>query len=295
MIEILPIIASTLMSGLSVVLLKKGLDLQETKGLKSPISNILHLFTNKWWFTGGVFMLSGWLLRFISIQIADISYVRMIYVSHIVVVVIGSKLLVKEGFNRSLIVSVLVILSGLLFVAFSPPLTRSEIGDIQNYVYFFIVLLVVLIITLLITILKASTRRLFYAISSATSFGLGAVTQGLFAVNNFQLSYLTVPSFYFSLLSQPLVYFMILFSLSGFILGNLMFYRFKISLTYSIAYPLTEIIILIGSVIIFGDDLSIITNPFRIIGIILMMTGLAITLVTQRQYLVNPLLTKTDG
>ncbi len=291
MLEVLLSISSMLLSGVSIVFLKMGLDVQAANELKNPLSNALHLFKNKWWFTGGVFMLSGWLLRFILLKYADITFVRMIYVSHLIVVVFGSKFLMKEKFGFSFIISLAIILSGLLFVAISPPLTGAEIGSIQLYTGFFIVMLVIIICAILVSFLSKSTRKLFYAISSGTTFGLGAVTQAVFAKNNLEFSSLLNPAFYLSMIIQPLIYIMVIFSLIGFILGNMMAYRFKMSLSYTISYPLSEIVVLIGAIIIFSDDLSIITNPFRVIGIMLLMIGMVITLVTQRKHFVNPMLT----
>jgi drug/metabolite transporter (DMT)-like permease len=288
MLEILVVLASMVCSGMAVVLVKKGLDRLPPEPGKNVLRTSLTLLTNKWWFMGGALLLVGWLLRFIAIGLSDLSYVRMMYVSHLLIVIIGSKLLVKEKLTPSLVLSILVILSGLLFVTASPPLTRTEVGDIPRYTAFFIIMLVLLMVSLLFTILSARSKNFFYAISSACSFSLGAVTQGVFAVNLLDLQSLTSISFYISLLNQPLIYLMVIFSFFGFILGNLMAYHFKISLSYSIEYPLSEVFVLIGSVVIFNEDLSFATNPNRIIGIILLMVGLVVTVVTQKKYLIRP-------
>jgi drug/metabolite transporter (DMT)-like permease len=288
MIEILLGLSSMFISGLAIVLVKKGIDSLPSDHVKNPLKISLYLIKNKWWFTGGSFLLFGWLLRFIAISISDLSYVRMMHVSHLIIVAIGSKLLIKEKFTLSLLLSIVVTLSGLLFVAASPPLTRNSEGDLQKYVSFFFVMIVLFLLALLVTILKSGSKNFFFALSSACSFGLGAVTQGVFAVNILQLPSLTSISFYISLFFEPLVYIMVVFSLFGFILGNLMGYRFKISLSYTISYPLSEVIVLIGSVLIFNEDLSFTTNPNRIIGILLLMAGLVVTVVTQRKYLIRP-------
>jgi drug/metabolite transporter (DMT)-like permease len=288
MLEILVGLASMVISGMAIVLVKKGLDSLPSDPGKNVLKISLRLIKNKWWFTGGSFLLLGWLLRFIAINMSDLSYVRMMYVSHLIIVVIGSKLLVKEKFTPSLLISILIILSGLLFVTTSPPLTRTDDGDIQRYAIFFIVMVILLVAALLITIFLARSKNIFYAICSSCSYSLGSVTQGVFAVNLLDLQSLTSISFYVSLLIQPLIYIMVFFSLAGFILGNLMAYHFKISLTYAIQYPLSEVFVLIGSVVIFNEDLSFATNPNRIIGIILLLVGLVVTVITQRKYLIRP-------
>lgn len=288
MLEILVGFLSMLFSGLGIVLLKKGLDSMPSEYGNNTLKFWLHLIKNKWWFVGGSFLTFGWLLRFIALNLSDITFVRMMYVSHLLVVVIGSKLIVKEKLNASLLISILIVLSGLFFVAASPPLTRTDVGDVQRYIAFFIIMLVLFLGMLLVTFFISRSKNLFYAICAACSYSLGAVTQGVFAVNVLNLQSLTSISFYISLLVQPLVYLMIIFSLSGFLLGNLMAYHFKISLSYSIEYPLSEVFVLIGSVVIFNEDLSFATNPNRIIGILLLMIGLVVTGVTQRKYLIRP-------
>ncbi|NMC06136.1 MAG: hypothetical protein GYA24_13050 [Candidatus Lokiarchaeota archaeon] len=195
----------------------------------------------------------------------------------------------KEKLTPSLICSIGIILSGLLFVTASPPLTRTSIGDIQNYIVFFTIMIILFATALVITFLIKRTKNIFFALCSAFSYGLGATTQGVFAVNVLDISSLANISFYLSLLVEPLFYIMILFSIGGYVFGNLMAYKFKLSLTYSIQYPLSEMIVLIGSVVIFNEDLSFVTNPNRIIGILLLMAGLVVVVITQRKYLAPPI------
>ncbi len=99
-------LSSMLFSGLAIVFLKKGVDTLPLEYGKHPLKVPFFLLRNKVYFIGGSMLLFGWLLRFLAINLSDFSYVRMIYVSHLIVVVVGSKLLVKEKLDLSLILSI---------------------------------------------------------------------------------------------------------------------------------------------------------------------------------------------
>ena len=165
---------------------------------------------------------------------------------------------------------------------------ETEEGNIPYYAAFFMVMIILTVTSFLFTIFVWQSKNLSHAICSACCYGLGAVTQGVFAVNLLDLQSLTDLSFYISLMLDPLVNIMIFFSVFGYIFGNLMAYRFKISLSYSIEYPLSEAIVFIGSVVVFNEDLSFITNPNRVLGILLLIIGLMVAITTQRKYLLKP-------
>lgn len=288
MLEIFVGLVSMVISGIAIVLAKKGLDELPVDPGRNFFKISLMLIKNKWWFMGGSLLVVGWLLRFVAINISDFTFVRMTYVTHLLIVIVGSKLLLKEKLGNSLIISIIIILSGLLFVSASPTLTRTEEGNILRYSAFSIVMIILIVTAFLSTILVSHSKNFFYALCSACCYGLGAVTQGVFAVNLLDLQSLTDLSFYISLLLEPLAIIMIFFSAFGYIFGNLMAYRFKISLSYSIEYPLSEAIVFIGSVVVFNEDLSFITNPNRVLGILLLMIGLMVAIITQRKYIIKP-------
>lgn len=276
---------SSLCTGFSVILVKRGLDSTKIDSSLTPFRVLVRFLTNKSWLAGGACIILGWLFRFVSLNIADLTYVRIFLVSHLIIVVLGSSRFLKENVNKSFLSSTALILGGLVFASMSPPLTRTASGDVFLYALFFLVMIVVFLLVLSMALLARRAKNLLFALASACSFGLGATTQALFAVNVLDMSSITDFNFYISILFEPLLYVMMFFSILGFILAHFMAYKFDISLVYSISYPLSEIVVLVGSIVIFNEDVSLLTNPFRFLGIVLMLTGVTATMVTQKSRL----------
>lgn len=284
MIEILLSIASMIMSGFAIVLLKIGLN-SISKRKRTPFSYLGALFTKKVWLIGTALMLGGSICRFISVSIADLSFVRFIFVNHLLIVIVCSRILAGEIISKSLMVSVSVLLSGLCFVAVSPPLTRSGGSDAWSFLVFFVVILLGFLLSLVITISNSKFKNIFFGISSACSFGLGALIQGYIAAYMFDVSLIFDVDFILSIIFNPFVYLIVIFSFSGFVLSNVVMSKFKISLVYPICYPVSEIIVLIGSIVVFNEDVSFETNTLRAVGILLIIAGLIHALITQRHFL----------
>lgn len=288
MIELLLGIVSMSCNGIAVLLIKKGLDSGRGQSIRSRFQylyTIKQLFSNKFWFSGGFLLVIGWLFRFIAVSIADLSYIRMIFVLHLLIVVIGSRIWLKERTSRSLLLSTTVMLAGLLFLSLSPPLTRNAEGNPWIYLAFLIPLTLSGIGSFIISLILKKIQKFIFGICSAIFYALGVITQGFFAVNILKVENLFDIGYYLVLLSQPILYLILIFALLGFLFSNLMLYKFQISVGYSFAYPFSEIIVLFGSIIIFGDDISIVSNSFRFIGILCIFVGLLFIIVKYRNEL----------
>lgn len=105
------------------------------------------------------------------------------------------------------------------------------------------------------------------------------LAQGFFSANLLDINAIFNPKYYALLLAQPVLYFIFLYSLLGFIFSNMAMYKSQVSIIYPIIYPLSELMILVGSVVIFGDDISITTNFWRVIGIICIFFGFIILVI----------------
>ena len=115
----------------------------------------------------------------------------------------------------------------------------------------------------------------------------GVLIQAFFSVTMLNTGTLLDLSYYLWLASQPILYVMALFIILGFIFSNLMINKLNLSIIYPIEHPLSEIFILLGSIIIFGDDISITSDPFRFMAIALTLAGLCLISYKNRSLLFN--------
>jgi len=276
------------LSGFGVLFVKKGID---SLASYNPAGNLIFLqfvailFKNKFWFIGGVFMILSWLLRIIAVTMADLSYIRAILDAHLLIVVIGSSLWIKERLTRSIIAATLIIVAGLVFLYLGPSLTRNPQNDFSSLILFVIFFTVAGISILIISLRFKNMQKFCFGICSAIFYANSVVVLAYFSINMLNIGNLLSISYYFWLLTQPILYFILLFILLGFIFANLMINRFNLSIIYPISHPLSEIIVLLGSIFIFGDNISITSDPFRFIAVSLTLAGLCILSITNRNYL----------
>ena len=289
MIEFLLAIISTIMSGFAIIVMKYSLDTNDyPKVSKWPYKiakNTISLLKNPKYILGGVLLVFSWALRLLSTIIADLSYIRTIFVSHLAIVIIGSILLFKEKIEKSLLISISFMIIGLIATSLSQPLTRKTDGNWSIFIILSFILFPFGIIFLILAIKDRRYRNISAAISSAFFYGTGILAQGLFAAYYLsEMRFLEI-SWYLELLSTPFIYFMVFCTALGFILSNLMAYKINLSVVYPISYPLSELITVIGSIMIFQEDISIQGNPLRLIGMIFLFVGLFFIIFTQRNHL----------
>lgn len=170
MIEFIFGILSMLIAGLSILLMKKGLNITTVRDSLSPffpVKMFLKLFKNKYWFCGGVFLILSWGFRIVATSIADLSYVRMLYVPHLLIVVVGSYWFLKERIPRSVVISSIMMVAGLIFLAISPPLTRNPQASLSLLYSFILVLSLVSLGFFFISIKFKKSRNFFFGICAA--------------------------------------------------------------------------------------------------------------------------------
>ena len=279
-----------ILSGFGVLFIKKGIDSLTSNhpgGNLFFLQFVAILFKNKFWFIGGVFLILSWLLRVIAVTTTDLSYIRAILDAHLLIVVIGSSLWIKEKLTRSIIASTLIIVAGLVFLYLGPSLTRNPQYDLSSLIVFVTFFTVLGISIVIISWRFKNIQKLCFGICTAIFYANSVVMQAYFSISMLNVNNLLSSSYYFWLLTQPILYFILLFILLGFIFSNLMVNKFNLSIIYTISHPLSEIIVLLGSIIIFGDNVSITSNPFRFIAVSLTLAGLCLLSVTNRKYLFN--------
>jgi hypothetical protein len=277
-------------SGFGVLFMKKGIDSlarYHPRDRFFVLQFVAILFKNKFWFVGGVFLIISWFLRIIAVTMADLSYVRTILDAHLAIVVIGSSLWIKEKLTRFTIFSTLIIIIGLFFLYLGPSLTRNPQVDLNALFYFILIFTGLGIVIFIISLHFKNIQKFCFGICTAIFFANGVLMQAFFSANLLNINDLFSISFYVSMFVQPILYFVLLFTLMGFIFSNLMVSKFNLSIIYPISHPLSEIVVLLGSIIIFGDNVSITSNPFRFIAVSLTLAGLCLLSVTNRKYLFN--------
>jgi len=138
---------SALISGTGSVLFRIGheaLKEETVNSLKSLISYTWKLIFNRYWFTGGLCYAVSWAINMHVYQHADLSFTKPFITSNLLVVVLLSRLILKEELSSRILVPVAGLIFGIILLGLVPYRTGSvEIDWRAIQILLFIVYLMV--------------------------------------------------------------------------------------------------------------------------------------------------------
>ncbi|MHA1847567.1 MAG: hypothetical protein ACTSXU_07980 [Promethearchaeota archaeon] len=282
----------------AALLLKMGVNNIHLSIKKYDIRAYARVFANAFkqplFFLGGILLGAGWLLKFAAISLADLTYVRIINITHVIFLIMGCKIFLHEKITKFQVVSVSFTIAGLVLLFFGKPLTRNDTPNLIIMSIFVVTLLFSGVVLFITSIKSRKAQYLAIGLVSAIFYSLGQALQGFFAIEFINLSNINL-SLLISLILNPILYVVMLFSLLGFFFHQASTYKFDLSIIYPINYGISEILVFIYSILVFGDKFSFTEDPFKVSGLILIIVGFISLMFFQKDYIfLNPHLNLKD-
>jgi len=274
-----------LISGASAIILKIGIfkagGIHINNFFKDVLPTAWRLIKNPTWFTGGMAAIAGFLVYTVALNIYDVSVVKPLVNTNLLFTFVLAYLVFKEKLTLKEWFGIVILISGLLFMAFAP---TSELESGMNspllFAFFPVVIIMLILMIFVMFVARYGYAELIFPLFAGSFFGMGTFFTKSLLVSLRGLS-----------TADPLQGFMFFYSLFMLLLTyafaiisqQLAFERGRLSIVSPITNSLSVTVSFIGAYFVFYEELIVpvhgeltILSFFKIIGVICILIALFI-------------------
>jgi len=276
-----------IISGGSAIILKIGIfkagGIQIDNFFRDVLPAAWRLIKNRVWLCGGIAAIIGFLVYTVALNVYDVSVVKPLVNTNLLFTFIFAYLIFKEKLSYKEWFGIIILISGLLFIAFAPT-SEFESNLMMNstllFSFFPVVIIMLILMILVMFVAKYGYAELVFPLFAGSFYGMGTFFTKSLLISLRSLNTgdtIQVLMFFYSIFMLLLTY------AFAIIAQQLAFERGRLSIVSPITNSLSVTVSFIGAYFVFYEELIVpiggelsIFSFFKIIGVVCILIALFI-------------------